>query len=176
MSRLRFITRARCWAASCVALLVVGCGEEPTPPRLITITPAALSSRPIELAVGVEYEENDFALDDFQWRAAASAIEGNGASSIIYHAPQPSGRYRIAVTVRYGDAAPLSLDSTIHVTAAVGGAKPGVLGARTRGLAGRPDRAGRSACYQAVGCRCDQRERGWRSGRGRAGGGEQGDG
>ena len=92
-----------------MALLVVGCGE-PTPPRPDHdhAGGAFRPGRSEQLAVGVEYEENDFALDDFQWRAAAGAIEGNGAPSIIYHAPQQPGDYRIAVTVRYGDATPLN--------------------------------------------------------------------
>jgi ABC-type amino acid transport substrate-binding protein len=111
-----------------LALFLAGCGEEPTPPRLISFTPAALSVPADQtLPVAVEYEENDFALDDFQWRAAAGAIEGNGAPSIIYHAPGQPGDYRITVTVRYGDAAtPLTLDSTIQVTEALGSAGPAV--------------------------------------------------
>jgi polar amino acid transport system substrate-binding protein len=115
-------------AGALSALLLAGCGEEPTPPRLISFTPAVLSVQAEQtLGVGVEYEENDFALDDFQWRAAAGAIEGNGAPSIIYHAPEQPGDYRISVSVRYGDAAtPLSLESTIEVTEAVGGAAPAV--------------------------------------------------
>ena len=69
------------------------------------------------LAVSVEYEENDFALDDFQWRADAGAIEGNGAPSITYHAPEQPGDYRITVTSRYGDnATELSLAAVVKVT------------------------------------------------------------
>ena len=174
MSRLHLHHPGALLGSILVAVLLVGCGEEPTPPRLIRITPAALSVPADQtLAVGVEYEENDFALNDFQWLAAAGAIEGDGAPSIIYHAPEQPGDYRIAVTVRYGDAAtPLSLDSTIHVTAAVGGAGPAVAQApEPEGPPGEPTEFGWSARHRAGGdCRCDQREHGWRSGRGRAGG------
>ena len=72
-----------------LALALAGCGEEPTPPRLISFSPAALTVPANEmLAVSVEYEENDFALPDFQWSADAGEIKGNGAPSIIYRAPR----------------------------------------------------------------------------------------
>ena len=84
-----------------IAWLLAGCGEEPRPPRLVSFTPVTLAVPANEtLAVSVEYEENDFALDDFQWRADAGAIEGNGAPSITYHAPEQPGDYRITVTSR----------------------------------------------------------------------------
>ena len=87
-----------------IAWLLAGCGEEPRPPRLVSFTPVTLAVPANEtLAVSVEYEENDFALDDFQWRADAGVIEGNGAPSITYHAPERPGDYRITVTTHYGD-------------------------------------------------------------------------
>jgi putative glutamine transport system substrate-binding protein len=107
-----------------LALALPGCGEEPTPPRLISFSPAELTVPAGEtLAVSVEYEENDFSLPDFQWQADAGEIEGNGAPSIVYHAPASPGDYKIAVSAGYGDAgAALSLDSTIKVTEATAAA------------------------------------------------------
>ena len=101
-----------------IAWLLAGCGEEPRLPRLVSFTPAELAVPTNEtLAVSVEYEENDFALDDFQWRADAGAIEGNGAPSITYHAPEQPGDYRITVTTQYGDnATELSLAAVVKVT------------------------------------------------------------
>jgi len=111
-----------------LALALVGCGEEPTPPRLIGFSPAVLTVPANEgLAISVEYEENDFALQDFQWSAGAGEIEGNGSPSITYQAPEGPGDYAIAVTVTYGDdEAPLSLDSAVKVTAAVAAEVPAV--------------------------------------------------
>ncbi|MGH6904178.1 MAG: hypothetical protein ACREIR_15700, partial [Geminicoccaceae bacterium] len=111
-----------------LALAVAGCGEEPTPPRLIGFSPAALTVPANQaLAVSVEYEENDFSLQDFQWTADAGEIEGNGAPSITYHAPADPGDYKVTVTVTYGDdAAPLSLEAAIAVTAAVAAEAPAV--------------------------------------------------
>ena len=101
-----------------IAGLLAGCGEEPRPPRLVSFTPAELAVPANDtLAISVEYEENDFALDDFQWRADAGAIEGNGAPSITYHAPGQPGDYRITVTTHYGDhATELSLAAVVKVT------------------------------------------------------------
>jgi ABC-type amino acid transport substrate-binding protein len=102
-----------------LAWLLAGCGEEPRLPRLVSFTPAVLTVPANQtLAVSVEYEEHDFALDDFQWRADAGAIEGNGTPSITYHAPAQPGDYRITVTTHYGDAATeLSLAAVVTVTA-----------------------------------------------------------
>jgi ABC-type amino acid transport substrate-binding protein/phage tail protein X len=101
-----------------IAGFLAGCGEEPRPPRLVSFTPAELAVPANDtLAVSVEYEENDFALDDFQWQADAGAIEGNGAPSITYHAPGQPGDYRITVTTHYGDhATELSLAAVVKVT------------------------------------------------------------
>jgi polar amino acid transport system substrate-binding protein len=111
-----------------LALVLAGCGEEPTPPRLIGFSPAVLTVPGGEaIAISVEYEENDFALQDFQWTAAAGEIEGNGAPSITYHAPSEPGDYKIAVTAAYGDEdAAVSQDSLIKVTEAVAAAPPAV--------------------------------------------------
>jgi ABC-type amino acid transport substrate-binding protein len=115
-SRLTSVARGAVLAALTLAL--AGCGEEPTAPRLIGFSPAVLTVPGGEaIAISVEYEENDFALQDFQWTAAAGEIEGNGAPSITYHAPPDPGDYKIAVSVAYGDdATALSLDSVIKVT------------------------------------------------------------
>ena len=120
-----------------VALALAGCGEEPKPPRLIGFSPAALTVPAGEtLAVSVEYEENDFALQDFQWTVDAGEVEGNGAPSITYHAPAAAGDYKIAVKAGYGDAgAALSLDSTIKVTEATAAAAPATAEAARPGLA-----------------------------------------
>ena len=101
-----------------IAWLLAGCGEEPRPPRLVSFTPVTLAVPANEtLAVSVEYEENDFALDDFQWRADAGVIEGNGAPSISYHAPERPGDYQITVTTHYGDdATELRLAAVVKVT------------------------------------------------------------
>ena len=118
MSRLHLHRPSTLLGGLIVAWLLTGCGEEPRPPRLVSFTPATLAVPANEtLAVSVEYEENDFALDDFQWRADAGAIEGNGAPSITYHAPEQPGDYRITVTSRYGDnATELSLAAVVKVT------------------------------------------------------------
>jgi ABC-type amino acid transport substrate-binding protein len=122
------VSLARGAVLASLALAVAGCGEEPTPPRLIGLSPAVLTVPANQaLAVSVEYEENDFSLQDFQWTADAGEIEGNGAPSITYHAPADPGDYKVTVTVTYGDdAAPLSLESAIAVTAAVAAEAPAV--------------------------------------------------
>src|SRR5262245_61900498 len=101
-----------------IAGFLASCGEEPRLPRLVSFTPAVLAVPGNEtLAISVEYEENDFALDDFQWRADAGAIEGNGAPSITYHAPGQPDDYQITVTTHYGDhATELSLAAVVKVT------------------------------------------------------------
>jgi putative glutamine transport system substrate-binding protein len=102
-----------------LAWLLAGCGDEPRPPRLVSFTPATLAVPGNDtIAISVEYEENDFALDDFQWQADAGAIEGNGAPSITYRAPEQPGDYRITVTTHYGDdAKELSLAAVVKVSA-----------------------------------------------------------
>ena len=122
------VSMARGAVLASLALALAGCGEEPTPPRLIGFSPAVLTVPANQaLAVSVEYEENDFSLQDFQWTADAGEIEGNGAPSITYHAPADPGDYKVTVTVTYGDdAAPLSLESAIAVTAAVATEAPAV--------------------------------------------------
>jgi putative glutamine transport system substrate-binding protein len=115
-------------ALAALALALAGCGEEPVPPRLIGLSPAVLTvPGNDDLAISVEYEENDFALQNFRWTADAGEIEGNGAPSITYHAPADPGDYKIAVSVTYGDdQAALSLDAIVKVTAAVGAPAPAV--------------------------------------------------
>jgi ABC-type amino acid transport substrate-binding protein len=100
------------------ALLLSGCGEEPTPPRLIGFTPAVLAVPGNEaLEVSVAYEDNDARLNDFQWRVEAGEVEGNGAPTITYHAPEQPGEYGITVTASYGDdETELSLDGVVRVT------------------------------------------------------------
>lgn len=111
-----------------LALALAGCGEEPTPPRLIGFSPAVLTVPADEaIAISVEYEENDFALQDFRWTVDAGEIEGNGAPSITYHAPADPGDYKITVAVAYGDDdTTLSLDSIVKVTAPVATTAPPV--------------------------------------------------
>jgi ABC-type amino acid transport substrate-binding protein len=110
------------------ALLVAGCGEESAPPRLIGFTPAVLVVPANEaLEVSVAYEENDSRLEDFQWRVEAGEIEGNGAPTITYHAPEQPGEYGITVTATHGDeAAELSLDSVIKVTQPIATEPPAI--------------------------------------------------
>ena len=110
-----------------LTLAFAGCGEEPKPPRLIGFSPDVLSVPAHEtLPISVEYEENDFALQNFQWSADAGEIEGNGAPSVTYHAPADPGDYKISVTVGYGDNQTLSVDSLIKVTQAIGSSAPPV--------------------------------------------------
>ena len=122
------VSMARGAVLASLAVALAGCGEEPTPPRLIGFSPAVLTVAANQaLAVSVEYEENDFSLQDFQWSADAGEIEGNGAPSITYHAPADPGDYKVTVTVTYGDdGAPLSLESAIAVTAAAAAEVPAV--------------------------------------------------
>jgi ABC-type amino acid transport substrate-binding protein/phage tail protein X len=110
------------------ALLLAGCGEEPTPPRLTSFTPAVLSVPANEaLEVSVAYEENDARLEDFEWRVEAGEIEGNGAPTITYRAPEQPGEYGITVTATHGDeAAELSLNSVIKVTQPIATEPPAI--------------------------------------------------
>jgi ABC-type amino acid transport substrate-binding protein len=118
MSRLHLHRVSALLYGIAIAWLLAGCGDEPRPPRLVSFTPSVLAVPGNgTLAISVEYEENDFALDDFQWRADGGAIEGNGAPSITYQAPEQPGDYRITVTTRYGDdATELSLAAVVKVT------------------------------------------------------------
>jgi ABC-type amino acid transport substrate-binding protein len=128
MSRLHLPRLGALLSGVVTALLVAGCGDEPTPPRLVSFTPAVLSVPAKEaLDVSVEYEENDFSLEDFQWRADAGEIEGNGTPSIVYHAPEQPGDYRLSVTTHYGDdATELSLDAVVKVTPHIATEPPAV--------------------------------------------------
>ena len=110
------------------ALLLAGCGEESTPPRLIGFAPAVLSVPANEaLEISVAYEENDARLDDFRWRVEAGEIEGNGAPIITYRAPEQPGDYGITVTATYGaDDVELSLESVIKVTQPIATEPPAV--------------------------------------------------
>jgi aspartate/glutamate/glutamine transport system substrate-binding protein len=109
-------------------LLLAGCGEEPTPPRLVGFTPAVLAVPANEaLEVSVAYEENDARLEDFQWRVEAGEIEGNGAPTITYHAPEQPGEYGISVIATHGDDdAELSLDAVIKVTQPIATEPPAI--------------------------------------------------
>jgi hypothetical protein len=121
-----FVTSMTCGIV--LALALAGCGEEPVPPRLIGFSPATLAVPADEaIAISVEYEQNDFALQDFRWTVDAGEIDGNGAPSITYHAPADPGDYKITVAVAYGDDdATLSLDSIVKVTAPLATTAPPV--------------------------------------------------
>jgi ABC-type amino acid transport substrate-binding protein/phage tail protein X len=110
------------------ALLVAGCGEESAPPRLIGFIPAVLSVPANEaLEVSVAYEDNDARLEDFQWRVDAGEIEGNGAPTVTYRAPEQPGEYGITVTATHGDdATKLSVESIIKVTQPIATEPPGM--------------------------------------------------
>ena len=101
-------------------LLLAGCGEEPTPPRLIGFTPPVLAVPANEtLEISVAYEDQDARLEDFQWRVEAGEIEGNGTPTVTYRAPEQPGDYAIAVTAAYGeDGTALTLDGVVQVTQA----------------------------------------------------------
>ena len=103
------------------ALLLAGCGEEPTPPRLTGFAPTVLSVPANEtLEIRVAYEDNDARLEDFQWQVEAGEIEANGAPIVIYRAPEQPGEYAITVTAAYGDDGDeLRMDSVIEVTHAI---------------------------------------------------------
>ena len=113
------------------ALLLAGCGEEPTPPRLIGFTPPVLAVPANEtLEISVTYEDHDARLEDFQWRVEAGEIEGNGAPTVTYRAPAQPGDYAIAVTAAYGDdGAALTLDGVVQVTQAIATGPPAVVAA-----------------------------------------------
>jgi ABC-type amino acid transport substrate-binding protein len=110
------------------ALLLAGCGEEPTPPRLIGFTPPVLAVPANEtLEITVAYEDADNRLEDFQWRVEAGTIEGNGTPTVTYRAPEQPGDYAIAVTAAYGDAGDaLTLDAVVQVTPAIATEPPAV--------------------------------------------------
>jgi ABC-type amino acid transport substrate-binding protein len=109
-------------------LLLAGCGEEPAPPRLIGFIPPVLAVPANEtLEISVAYEGDDARLEEFQWRVEAGAIEGNGAPTITYRAPEQPGDYAIAVTAAYGDDGDeLSLDGVVKVTPAIATEPPAI--------------------------------------------------
>ena len=102
-------------------LFLAGCGEEPTPPRLIGFTPPVLAVPANEtLEISVTYEDQDARLEDFQWRVEAGEIEGNGTPTVAYRAPEQPGDYALAVTAAYGeDGTALTLDGVVQVTQAI---------------------------------------------------------
>ncbi|HEX2479584.1 MAG TPA: transporter substrate-binding domain-containing protein [Geminicoccaceae bacterium] len=110
------------------ALLLAACGEEPTPPRLTGFTPSVLAVPANEtLEITVTYEEDDARLEGFQWRVEAGEIEGNGASTVTYRAPEQPGDYAIAVTAAYGDEGDaLTLDAVVQVTPAIATEPPAI--------------------------------------------------
>ena len=76
-------------------LLLAGCGEEATPPRLIGFTPPVLAVPANEtLEISVAYEDQDARLEDFQWRVEAGEIEGNGTPTVTYPRTRAAGRLR----------------------------------------------------------------------------------
>jgi polar amino acid transport system substrate-binding protein len=103
------------------ALLLAACGEEPMPPRLTGFTPPVLAVPANEtLEITVIYEDDDARLEDFQWRVEAGEIEGNGAPTVTYRAPEQPGDYALAVTAAYGDEGDeLTLDAVVQVTPAL---------------------------------------------------------
>ena len=102
-------------------LFLAGCGEEPTPPRLIGFTPPVLAVPANEtLEISVTYEDQDARLEGFQWRVEAGEIEGNGTPTVAYRAPEQPGDYALAVTAAYGeDGTALTLDGVVQVTQAI---------------------------------------------------------
>ena len=113
------------------ALLLAGCGEEPTPPRLIGFTPPVLAVPANEtLEISVAYEDDDTRFEDFQWRVEAGEIEGNGTPTVTYRAPEQPGDYAITVTAAYGeDGTELALDGVVQVTGAIATGPPAAAGA-----------------------------------------------
>lgn len=128
MSRLHFHRLRMLLYGVLPALLMAGCGEEPTPPRLTGFAPAVLSVPANEaLEISVAYEDTDGRLEDFQWQVEAGAIEGNGTPAVTYRAPEQPGDYAIAVTAAYGDDGDqLRLDSVVQVTQAIATEPPAV--------------------------------------------------
>ena len=118
------------------ALLLAGCGEEPTPPRLIGFTPPVLAVPANEtLEISVAYEDDDTRFEDFQWRVEAGEIEGNGTPTVTYRAPEQPGDYAITVTAAYGeDGIELALNGVVQVTGAI------ATGPRRRPARPRPSR------------------------------------
>jgi ABC-type amino acid transport substrate-binding protein len=101
-----------------LAVALAGCGEEPTPPRLTGFAPAEPSVAASETVdIRVEYEANDFRLDNFQWTAEAGEIEDNGKPEITYRAPDAAGDYKLTVTASVSgeDLADLTLDTVVKV-------------------------------------------------------------
>lgn len=129
-----------------LSLTMTGCGEEPKkPPELTGFSPAKPSVNANEsLGIKVDYQENDYPLENFQWTAEAGAIDGDGQSEITYQAPDAAGDYKLTVTVGYGDdGAQLSLDTTVEVLAVEAAPEPEATPAAeaapsTEGAAGQP--------------------------------------
>jgi ABC-type amino acid transport substrate-binding protein len=111
-------------------LLLAGCGEEPTPPRLNGFTPPVLAVPANEtLEISIAYRDDDAPLEDFQWRVEAGEIDGNGAATVTYRAPEQPGNYGISVTATYGeDHTELSLDGVVQVTSAIATGPPAAAG------------------------------------------------
>jgi ABC-type amino acid transport substrate-binding protein len=127
MSRLHLHRLRTLLCGGLAALLLAGCGEDPAPPRLTGFSPPVLSVPANEaLEVSVAYEDAAAQLEGFQWRVAAGEIEGDGAPTITYRAPEQPGDYAITVTATYGDETELSLDSVVKVTQPIATAAPAV--------------------------------------------------
>jgi ABC-type amino acid transport substrate-binding protein len=111
-------------------LLLAGCGEEPTPPRLNGFTPPVLAVPANEtLEISVAYQDDDAPLEGFQWRVEAGGIDGNGTPTVTYRAPEQPGNYGISVTATYGeDSTELSLDGVVQVTGAIATSSPAAAG------------------------------------------------
>jgi polar amino acid transport system substrate-binding protein len=128
MCRLDLLCLGTRWACFLAALLLAGCGEEPTPPRLTGFNPPVLAVPASEaLEITVAYEDDDDRLGDFRWRAEAGEIEGNGLPTISYHAPEQPGDYAIAVTAVGDDGNELTLDGIVQVTPAIATEPPAVV-------------------------------------------------
>jgi ABC-type amino acid transport substrate-binding protein len=132
-------------------LLLAGCGEEPTPPRLIGFNPPVLAVPASEtLEITVAYEDDGDQLGDFRWRAEAGEIEGNGTPTITYRAPEQPGDYALAVTAAYGDEGDdLTLDAVVQVTPAIATEPPAI--AEASGAQPAPTDATEGAPGQAAG-------------------------
>ncbi|HEX5956089.1 MAG TPA: hypothetical protein VFY37_09150, partial [Solirubrobacterales bacterium] len=152
MSRLRLHRLRTLLCGLLPALLLAGCGEEPTPPRLTGFNPPVLAVPASEtLEITVAYEDDGDQLGDFRWRAEAGEIEGDGTPTITYRAPEQPGDYAIAVTAAYGDDGELTLDAVVQVTPAIATEPPAIAEATEAppGPTGAAERAG--APEQAAG-------------------------
>ena len=151
MSRLRLHRLRTLLCGLLPALLLAGCGEEPTPPRLIGFNPPVLAVPASEtLEITVAYEDDGDQLGDFRWRAEAGEIEGNGTPTITYRAPEQPGDYALAVTAAYGDEGDeLTLDAVVQVTPAIATEPPAI--AEASGAQPAPTEATEGAPGQAAG-------------------------